>query len=64
MVINFHYKKDSDKLGETSNKNCTYHYLHDLININDFDIQNILLDEKPYEVVFSKRTVKETNIRH
>lgn len=43
MVINFYYKKDSDKFREI------YHYLDELISINDLDVQIIVLDEKLYE---------------
>lgn len=43
MVINFCYRKDSDKFREI------YHYLAELININDLDVQIIVLDEKLYE---------------
>ena len=30
-------------------KNCTCYYFDDIINIKDFDFDNILLDEKSYE---------------
>ena len=43
MVINFYCKQDSDNFREI------YHYLAELININDLDVQIIVLDEKLYE---------------
>ena len=30
-------------------KNCTYYYFDDIIKIEDFDLDNILMDEKSNE---------------
>ena len=38
-----------DKLKETDIKNCTYHYFDEIIKIEDFDLDSILIDEKSYE---------------
>ena len=42
MVIN-------DKLKEIELSNRTYYYFHDIIKIEDFDLDNILIDEKLYK---------------
>ena len=39
----------NDKLKEVYIKNRTCYYFHDIIKIEDFDLDNILLDEKSYE---------------
>ena len=41
--------RSNDKLKETDLKNCTYYYFHDIISINDLDVDNILIDEKSYK---------------
>ena len=38
-----------DELKEIDIKNCTYYYFDDIIKIEDFDFDNILLDEKSYK---------------
>ena len=35
-----------DKLKEVGIKNCTRYYFDDSIKIEDFDLDNILIDEK------------------
>ena len=30
-------------------KNCTCYYINDIIKLEDFDLDNILIDEKPHE---------------
>ena len=37
---------DSNKLKEIDIKNCMYYYFHDIIKIEDFNLDNILTDEK------------------
>ena len=37
------------QLKETDVKNRTCYYFDDIIRIEDFDLDNTLLDEKPYE---------------
>ena len=41
--------ESNDKLNEIDIKNRTCYYLYDTIKIEDFDPDNILLDEKSYE---------------
>ena len=40
----------NDKLKEIDFKNCTCYYFDDIIKIEDFDIDNILIDEKSYKI--------------
>ena len=37
------------QLKENDVKNRTCYYFHDIIRIEDFDLDNILLDKKPYD---------------
>ena len=47
-----HYNMESnDKLQEIKIKNCTYYYFYSIIKIEDFVLDNILMDEKPYEKI-------------
>ena len=39
----------NDKLKEIELNNRTYYYFHDIIKIEDFDLDNILIDEKLYK---------------
>ena len=39
----------NDELKEINNKNRTFYYFDDIIKTEDFDFDNILLDEKSYE---------------
>ena len=39
----------NDKLKEIELNNRTYYYFHDIIKIEDFDLDNILIDEKSYK---------------
>ena len=41
--------ESNDKLKETDIKNCTCYYFDDIIKIEDFDLDNILVDKKSYE---------------
>ena len=41
--------ESNDKLKEIDIKNCTCYYFHDIIKIEDLDLDNILTDEKSYE---------------
>ena len=45
--LNNLYSKDA--LKEIDIKNCTCYYFDDIIRIEDFNINNISLDEKSYE---------------
>ena len=39
----------NDELKEIDNKNCVCYYFDDIINIEDFNLDNILTDEKSHE---------------
>ena len=39
----------NDKLKEINIKNCTRYYFNDINKFGDFDVDNILIDEKIYE---------------
>ena len=39
----------NDELKETDLKNRTCYYFDDIVKIENFNINNILIDEKPYE---------------
>ena len=39
--------ESNNKLKELSNKNLTCYYFNDVFKFKDFDIDNILIDEKP-----------------
>ena len=39
--------ESNNKLKELSNKNLTCYYFNDAFKFKDFDIDNILIDEKP-----------------
>ena len=39
----------NDELKQINIKNCTCYYFDDIIKIEDFDIDNILIDEKSYK---------------
>ena len=41
--------ESNDKLKEIDVKNCTYYYFDVIIKDEDFDVENILIYEKPYE---------------
>ena len=41
--------KSNDKLKKVSTKNHKCYYSYDIIKFEDFDIDNILIDEKSYE---------------
>ena len=41
--------KSTDELKETNIKNCTCYDFDDLIKIEPFDFDNILIDEKSYK---------------
>ena len=41
--------ESNDKLKEIDIKNRTCYYFHDIIKVEDFDLDNILTDEKSYE---------------
>ena len=49
-VLKIYYKVGSnDKLKEINIKNCTCYYFDDVIKIEDFNFDNIFIDERSYE---------------
>ena len=46
-------KKKKEKLKELDTKSPTCYYFDDMIRIKDFDLDNILIDEKPYENILA-----------
>ena len=42
----------SNKVKDIDIKNRTYYFFNDIINIKNFDSDNIKLDEKPYRNIF------------
>ena len=45
--------ESNDQLREVNIKNCTFYSFDDIIRIKDFDINNILIDEKPFENILA-----------
>ena len=41
--------ESNDKLNENDIKNCTWYHFDDIIKIEDFYLDNILVDQKSYE---------------
>ena len=48
----------NDELKETDTKNCTYFHFTDIIKIDNFDFDNVLLDEKAYEDILIYDKIK------
>ena len=44
--------ESNDKLKEININNCTCYYFHDKIKIVDFDLDNVLIDEKSHKNIF------------
>ena len=42
----------SNKLKDIELKSRTFYFLNDMINIKDFDVNNIKIDEKSYKNIF------------
>ena len=42
----------NDEVKEIDIKNCTCYYFNSLIKIEDFNPNNILIDEKPYQNIW------------
>ena len=40
----------SNKVKDINIKNCTYYFFNDMINIKNFDPNNIKIDEKSYNI--------------
>ena len=43
--------ESNNKLKEIDIKNCTYYYFDNIIRFEDFDLDNISVDEKLHEIV-------------
>ena len=52
--------KSNNNLKEISIKNCTCQYFDDIIKFEDFDIDNILIDEKPYKNILVYKILYKT----
>ena len=56
----------NDEIKKINIKNCTLYYFKDMINIEDFHLDNILIDKKSYEniLVFniSYKTLIDANL--
>ena len=52
--------KSNNNLKEISIKNCTCQYFDDIIKFEDFDIDNILIDEKPYKNIIVYKILYKT----
>ena len=39
----------SNKVKDIDTKSCTYHFVNDIINMKNFDPNNIKIDEKSYK---------------
>ena len=45
-ILKIYYKMENNKLKEVNFKNCTCYYFDHIIEIEDFDFDNICIDEK------------------
>ena len=43
----------SNKVKDIDIKNRTYYFFSDFINIKNFDLNNVKIDEKSYKIIFS-----------
>ena len=41
----------SNKVKEIDIKNQTYHFFDDIVNVKNFDLDNIKIDEKSYKII-------------
>ena len=42
----------SNKVKDVDIKNCSYYLFNDIINVKNFDLNNIKIDEKSYKNIF------------
>ena len=54
--------ESNDELKEINIKNCSYHYFDDIIKIEDFDFDDILLNEKSYKHILVYKILYNTLI--
>ena len=54
--------KSNDKLKEIDIKNCTFYYFNDVVKTEDFDLDNILIDEKLFENILVKNILYKSLI--
>ena len=55
--------ESNDKLKEINIKNNACYYFDDIIKFGDFDLHNILIDEKLYENISYKILVSDKSLR-
>ena len=46
------YKMENNELKKVHFKNCTCYYIDDIIRLEDFGLDNILIDEKSHVNIF------------
>ena len=46
------YKMENNELKKVRIKNCTHYHFDDIIKLEDFDIDNILINEKSHKNIF------------
>ena len=51
---------NSDNELKNDIKNHTCYHFEDIININDLNFDNILIDEKPYEIILIYNATNKT----
>ena len=55
--------ESKDKLKESNIKNRTCYYFDDIMRVIDIDFNNILLDEKSYEIILKKTLVYDISYK-
>ena len=46
--MHYQYKMENSELKKVCIKNCMFYYFNDIIKLEDFDIDNMLIDEKSH----------------
>ena len=44
---------ENNELKKVCIKNSTYYYFDDVIKLEDFDLENILIDQKSHEIILT-----------
>ena len=47
------YNMENNELKKVCIKNSTYYYSDDVIKLEDFDLENILIDQKSHEIILT-----------
>ena len=47
------YNMENNELKKVCIKNSTYYYFDDVIKLEDFDLENILIDQKSHEIILT-----------